>query len=102
MGLFCDWLVVKGQCQEKETHPSVFWSSCNSFYLSQERFHLQRPGCWVARMDLVEDLKDLIGWCTGSHHIGSLRRGEGDSMLQTTCIHSHALPGATPLIKYLS
>ncbi len=78
-------------------------------YLSEKRLHLQRPGYWVAGMDLVEGLKDLISWCTGSHHIWSLRRGEErrgverrDNMLQTTCIHSHALPGGVSLIKYVS
>lgn len=69
-------------------------------YLSEERLHLQRPGCWVAGMHLVEGLEDLISWCTGSHHVRPLKRG--DSMLQTTWIHRHDLPGGVSLMKCAS
>lgn len=42
-------------------------------HLSEKRLHLQRPGCWVAGMDLVEGLKNLVSRCAGSHHIWPLR-----------------------------
>lgn len=45
-------------------------------YLSKKRLHFQRPGCWVAGMDLVEGLKNLISWCAGSHHVWPLGRGD--------------------------
>lgn len=74
-------------------------------YLSEKRLHFQRPGCWVAWMDLVERLKDLIRWGTRSHHIWSLKQGDekrGETVLQVSCIHSHALPEGVSLIKYVS
>lgn len=57
-------------------------------YLSEKRLHLQRPACWVAGVDLVEGLKDLISWCAGSHHIWSLRRGEERRQYVTDSLYS--------------
>lgn len=50
-------------------------------HLSEETLHLQTPGCRVARMDLVERLKDLVGWRAGPHHVGSLKRGEAETVI---------------------
>lgn len=36
-------------------------------------------------MDLVEDLNDLICWCTGSHHIWSLKRAEEKRIVSILC-----------------